>query len=103
VTRHTVPAHPDGDKTVGGRDRGSLGSARMRPSVDQLGEIAWFRQSVNQALATLTQRGIVEAIGRGVYEVRDRAALVALARGGPAPGPGSRGRGVVGSARAPDA
>jgi CRP-like cAMP-binding protein len=61
------------------------------------------RQSVNQALATLTQRGIVEAIGRGVYEVRDRAALVALARGGPAPGPGSRGRGVVGSARAPDA
>jgi CRP-like cAMP-binding protein len=61
------------------------------------------RQSVNQALATLTQRGIIESLGRGVYQVHDRAALTALARGGPAPGPGSRARGVVGFVRAPDA
>lgn len=61
------------------------------------------RQSVNQALATLAARGIIEPMGRGVYHLLDRPALVALARGGPAPGPGRRARGVVGSARAPDA
>ncbi|MHC1561311.1 Crp/Fnr family transcriptional regulator [Actinomycetospora sp. C-140] len=61
------------------------------------------RQSVNQALASLGQRGIIEAVGRGVYHLLDRPALVALARGGPAPGPGSRARGVVGSARVRDA
>ena len=61
------------------------------------------RQSVNQALASLGQRGIIEAVGRGVYHLLDRPALVALARGGPAPGPGSPARGVVGSARVRDA
>lgn len=61
------------------------------------------RQSVNQALATLVQRGIVATVGRGVYQIRDHSGLVALARGGPAPGPGSRARGVVGSAGARDA
>jgi CRP-like cAMP-binding protein len=61
------------------------------------------RQSVNQALATLGQRGIIEPVGRGVYHLLDRPALVALARGGAAPGPGRRARGVVGSARARDA
>lgn len=61
------------------------------------------RQSVNQALATLVQRGMITTVGRGVYQIRDHAGLVALARGGPAPGPGSRARGVVGSAGARDA
>lgn len=61
------------------------------------------RQSVNQALATLVQRGIIEPVGRGVYQIHDRPGLVALARGGPAPGPGSRARGVVGSPGARDA
>ncbi|GAA4901005.1 Crp/Fnr family transcriptional regulator [Actinomycetospora succinea] len=61
------------------------------------------RQSVNQALATLAQRGIIATVGRGVYQIRDHPGLVALARGGPAPGPGSRARGVVGSAGARDA
>lgn len=58
------------------------------------------RQSVNQALAALVQRGIIEPVGRGVYHLLDRPALVALARGGPAPGPGRPARGVVGSDRA---
>ncbi|MEJ2889409.1 Crp/Fnr family transcriptional regulator [Actinomycetospora aeridis] len=61
------------------------------------------RQSVNQALATLVQRGMIATVGRGVYQIRDHPGLVALARGGPAPGPGSRARGVVGSAGARDA
>jgi CRP-like cAMP-binding protein len=61
------------------------------------------RQSVNQALAAIAARRIVEPVGRGVYHLRDRPALVALARGEPAPGPGSRARGVVGSSRARDA
>jgi CRP/FNR family transcriptional regulator, cyclic AMP receptor protein len=61
------------------------------------------RQSVNQALATLAARGIIEPVGRGVYHLLDRPALVALARGGAAPGPGRPARGVVGSARARDA
>ncbi|MEJ2861818.1 Crp/Fnr family transcriptional regulator [Actinomycetospora flava] len=61
------------------------------------------RQSVNQALATLVQRGMIATVGRGVYQIRDHTGLVALARGGPAPGPGSRARGVVGSSGARDA
>ena len=61
------------------------------------------RQSVNQALAAIAARDIVEPVGRGVYHLRDRPALVALARGEPAPGPGSRARGVVGSSGARDA
>ncbi|MDD7939949.1 Crp/Fnr family transcriptional regulator [Actinomycetospora lutea] len=61
------------------------------------------RQSVNQALATLVQRGIIATVGRGVYQIRDHSGLVAMARGGAAPGPGSRARGVVGSAGARDA
>ncbi|GAA4788088.1 hypothetical protein GCM10023200_23050 [Actinomycetospora chlora] len=61
------------------------------------------RQSVNQALATLAARGIIQPVGRGVYHLLDRPALVALARGGAAPGPGRPARGVVGSARARDA
>lgn len=67
------------------------------------------RQSVNQSLATLAHRGIVEVVGRGVYHVHDRQTLRTLGRGGtpddrtPRAGAGPASRRMVGSSGAPDA